>query len=73
MTEFIKHINNVETQEITVEPLTDDEAQLREKEINEAILARQVKIDEAKARLIAKAELLERLGITEDEAKLLLG
>jgi hypothetical protein len=73
MTEFIKHINNVETQEITVEPLTDDEAQLREKEINEALLARQVKIDEAKARLIAKAELLERLGITEDEAKLLLG
>jgi hypothetical protein len=42
-------------------------------EVNAAI--EQVKADEiteAQARANAKAELLERLGITEDEAKLLL-
>ena len=43
-------------------------------EIDDAI--EQVKADEiaeAQAKAQAKAELLERLGITEDEAKLLLG
>jgi hypothetical protein len=72
MTEFIKHINNVETGEITVEPLTDDETKLREKEIDEAILAKEAKAAEAQAKAEAKAKLLERLGITADEAKLLL-
>jgi hypothetical protein len=44
-----------------------------EKEINDAIKA--VKAEEiktAKANATAKSALLERLGITEDEAKLLL-
>jgi hypothetical protein len=40
-----------------------------QKEIKEAELAKQA---EAEARAQAKAELLERLGITADEAKLLL-
>ena len=35
-------------------------------------LAKLAKAAEAKAKATAKAELLERLGITEDEAKLLL-
>lgn len=44
-----------------------------QKEINDAI--KQVKLNEvaeAKAQAEAKAALLDRLGITEDEAKLLL-
>ncbi len=72
MADFIKHINNVETGEITLEPLTDDETKLREKEIDEAILVKEAKAAEAQAKAEAKAELLERLGITADEAKLLL-
>jgi hypothetical protein len=72
MADFIKHINNVETGEITVEPLTNDETELREKEIAEAILAKEAKAAEAQAKAAQKAALLERLGITEDEARLLL-
>lgn len=73
MADFIKHINNVETGEIITEPLTDIETELREKEIAEAILAKEAKAAEAQAKAEARAALLERLGITEDEAKLLLG
>ncbi len=72
MADFIKHINNVETGEIITEPLTDIETELREKEIAEAILAKEAKAAEAQAKVQAKAELLTRLGITADEAKLLL-
>jgi hypothetical protein len=72
MADFIKHINNVATGEIITEPFTDIETELREKEIAEAILAKEAKEAEAQAKAQAKAELLERLGITEDEAKLLL-
>ena len=73
MADFIKHINNVETGEIITEPLTDIETELREKEIAEAILAKEAKAAEAQAKAEARTALLERLGITEDEAKLLLG
>jgi hypothetical protein len=38
----------------------------------DAVLAREAKKAEAEAKAQAKAELLERLGITADEAKLLL-
>ena len=38
----------------------------------DAVLARKAKKAEAEAKAQAKAELLERLGITADEAKLLL-
>ena len=72
MTNFVKHINNVEAQEITVEPLNAAEAKLRDKEIAEAILAKEAKAAEAQAKAQAKAALLDRLGITVDEAKLLL-
>jgi hypothetical protein len=72
MADFIKHINNVETGEIITEPLTDIETELREKEIAEAILAKEAKAAEAQAKAEARTALLERLGITEDEAKLLL-
>ena len=72
MTDYIKHINNVEAGEITVEPMTDEEIAVRETEIAEALTARETKAAEAEAQKIAKAALLDRLGITADEAKLLL-
>jgi len=65
----IHTIHNVETGEITEVELTAEELA--------KIEADNVELEAQKAELIAKAEarvlLLERLGITEDEAKLLLG
>jgi hypothetical protein len=55
------------------ETITEREETAKEKADREAFIAKQAKLkaeDEAKAQ--AKAELLQRLGITEDEAKLLL-
>ena len=62
-------IHNTETNEVIDREMTDDEFEIYQ--------AKQIKIKqekiEAKAKATAKAALLERLGITEDEAKLLLG
>lgn len=62
-------IHNAETDEVIDREMTDDEFQNYE--------AEQAKIqEEIRARTsaaIAKAALLQRLGITEEEAKLLLG
>ena len=61
-------IHNVETGEIVERDMNDDElAQREEDEAAQAIEAAQ-----AKAKALKKASLLERLGITEEEAKLLL-
>lgn len=62
-------IHNVETGEIVDREMNDDE--FAQYEIDQA--NRQSKIDEQVAKAQAKAALLERLGITEEEAKLLLG
>lgn len=62
-------IHNVETGEIEIRPLTDAEIAQLEKDKLDAQAAA-----EAKAQVnAAKAALLEKLGITEEEAKLLLG
>jgi FMN-dependent NADH-azoreductase len=61
--------HNVETGEIIERDLT--EAELAQMEIDAIESAAQKAAYEAKVQ--AKAELLDRLGITEDEAKLLLG
>jgi len=63
-----KLIINCETNEITERELTA--AELKQQTKDEAEV--QAKLDEAEAKLIAKAALLDKLGITEDEAKLLL-
>ena len=66
MEQFQDH--NVLTDEVIVRDLTKAESA----EIN-ALKQRQIAKDEAvEANAIAKAALLDRLGITEDEAKLLL-
>ena len=62
-------IHNTETNEIIDREMNDIE--FAQYEINQAEqLAKQA---EAEAKATAKAELLARLGITSDEAKLLLG
>ena len=61
-------IHNAETDEIVTREMTDEEfAQYQADQ--EANTVRQA---EAEAKAQAKAELLQRLGITEDEARLLL-
>jgi hypothetical protein len=59
-------IHDVITGEITVRDLTADEiAELEAKAL--------AKVKAHKAKVEAKSALLERLGITEEEAQLLLG
>lgn len=73
MKTFTKTIVDVATGETTVLPFTEEETA--------AHLAEQKKIADAEAALIAeeksnaeaKQVLLDKLGITQDEAKLLLG
>jgi glutamate synthase domain-containing protein 1 len=66
------HINNVETNEIVVREFTDEEQAERDAEV----AAFQVEIQARKAKeqsdAAAKAALLTQLGITEEQAKLLL-
>jgi hypothetical protein len=64
---------------IDVEKNINIERELNEEEqanldnlIAESLAKKNLEIAEAEAKAQAKAELLERLGITEDEAKLLL-
>ena len=64
-----KQIHNVRTGEIQIIQLTDDEQAIKDAEAEANRIA---KLAEAEAKAQAKAELLERLGITADEAKLLL-
>lgn len=62
-------IHNLETGEIVTRDL--NESELAAYEITQAESAARAAAIESQA--VAKADLLERLGITEDEAKLLLG
>ncbi len=68
----MKKIVNCTTGEVIERDLTDDE--LAQQEIDQAAFEteRAIRQAEAQAKAQAKAALLERLGITEAEAKLLL-
>lgn len=69
MTKPMVRIHNVETGEIVDREMNDVEfAQYQAEQAD-----RQAKADEQAAKDQAKAALLERLGITADEAALLLG
>ena len=62
-------IHNIETDEIIDREMNDTEfAQYEAEQAEQA-----AKQAEAEAKATQKAALLERLGITEDEARLLLG
>jgi hypothetical protein len=62
-------IHNVETGEVMTRPMTKDELALEQIAVENYEIAK----NEQEAKVIAKAALLEKLGITEDEARLLLG
>ncbi len=64
---------NCETGEVIERPLTADEIAANEAAAARAEADRLAAQAEAEAKAEAKAALLEKLGITEDEAKLLLG
>ncbi len=68
MTKPMVRIHDIETNEIIDREMTDAEFAQYKKDIIEA----EAKTAEVEAKATAKAALLERLGITEDEAKLLL-
>jgi hypothetical protein len=62
-------IHNAETGEVIERELTADELAQYKIDVQTDLNRK----NEAQAKAEAKAALLERLGITEDEAKLLLG
>jgi len=68
MSKPIVRIHNIETNEVIDREMTDIEFVNYQAKLNKEI-ERQA---EANAKAQAKAKLLERLGITADEAKLLL-
>ena len=69
MTKPMVRIHDLSTDKVIDREMNDEE--FAEHEAN--IAANQVKLAETQAQAIAKSALLERLGITADEAKLLIG
>jgi hypothetical protein len=68
----MKKIINCETGEVIERGLTDDELAQQEIDNAETLAIKEAQAAEAQAKATQKAALLERLGITEDEARLLL-
>jgi hypothetical protein len=68
-----KLIINCETGEVTERELNDKEIAQNKKDTADSLTKQNALIAEAEAKAAQKAALLERLGITEDEARLLLG
>jgi hypothetical protein len=68
MNEYTEVIHNVETDEITYRPYTNEEIEQAQEFAK--LSAQKAVEDEAKAT--AKAALLAQLGITEEQARLLL-
>lgn len=72
MTKFVRTIVDIATGETTVVPFTEEEtaAHLAEQEKSAAEKAAALAQEQSNAE--ARAALLDKLGITEEEAKLLL-
>jgi hypothetical protein len=60
------------TGEQSIREMTSEEKENRDAEIALSLANKEAKKSEAEAKAEAKTALLERLGLTEDEAKLLL-
>jgi hypothetical protein len=69
----MKTIVNCTTGEVTKRELNAEELAQEAKDVKEVKAEKIEQQAEAQAKAAQKAALLERLGITEDEAKLLLG
>lgn len=72
MIKLTKLEHNMETGETVEIELTDDEIAKLKAEAAAYEAEQEAKAEEERAKATAKADLLEKLGITEDEAKLLL-
>jgi hypothetical protein len=70
---MIRTEHNIETNEVKEINLTNAELKAFEKQWANQAAFNEQEIAEAEAKATQKAALLERLGITEDEARLLLG
>jgi phosphosulfolactate phosphohydrolase-like enzyme len=72
MTKDTLYIHNVETGEVIVRELTDEEQAQKNAEDAAAELAKAEKQAEEEAKATQRQALLDKLGITKEEAKLLL-
>ena len=66
MSKPIIRIHDVETNEIVDREMTDEEFELYQEESNKSL----AEFEAIEAKKVERAQLLNRLGITEDEAKL---
>lgn len=73
MTKDTLYIHNVETGEVIVRELTDEEQAQKNAEDAAVELAKAEKQAEEEAKAAQRQALLDKLGITEEEARLLLG
>lgn len=69
----MKHIVNCETGEQTLVPLSDEDLAQQETDEANYLAAKAIADAEAEAKTAEKQALLDRLGISAEEAKLLLG
>jgi hypothetical protein len=72
MTRPIITIHDVETNEVVVREMNDAEFEQHEKDVAKRIARDEAIADYLATKAAEKATLLAKLGITEDEAKLLL-
>ena len=70
--EYVIAYNNVETGETILKPMSDEEIAQREAEIAAWLEVKAKREADSINKANAKKELLSKLGLTEDEAKLLL-
>lgn len=72
MTNELIHINNAETGEVITRELTDAEQKIRDKDKADLQKQAELEAEALTAKAVAKAALLAKLGITQEEADLLL-
>ena len=72
MADLVKIYDHATGEEIERE-MTAEEQAIRDKEVSDWLAAKAIKDADKAAKAADKAALLEKLGISEDEAKLLLG
>lgn len=68
-----KIVHNVETNEISEIEMTKDEIQQLQTDEAQYDKRREEEQVQAQAKAVQRASILERLGLTEEEAKVLLG
>jgi len=66
-------IHNVETDEIIERDMTPEEIEIKEKENAELAEKKKVLETQEKEKIAARQAILDRLGLTEEEVRLLLG